>query len=155
MGIRAMRGVTALVLSLLFGAPIAGAQVYRWTDAGGRVHFSDRAPADAPGDIREIDVPVAPVQPDPELQLERERGRKLLEVWSAERRQQAEDRRAALAREQQHDQRCAQLRAYLEEIRRARYLVRNADSGQQIALPQAERSGYEQQLRELLAGNCA
>lgn len=45
-----MRGVSLVFLACVFLLP-AWAQegkVYKWTDAGGRVHFGDR-PADAPG----------------------------------------------------------------------------------------------------------
>ena len=154
MGIRRMRGPVVLAMALLLESQISAAQVYRWTDAEGRVHFSDRAPVDTPEDIREIDVPVTPVSPDPELQLQRERGRKLLEVWGAERRQRGQAEQAARASAQQHAQDCADLRAYLEEIQRARYLVRSDDTGQKAALDETERTSYEQQLSELLATHC-
>lgn len=37
--------MTALVAVALFGlAPLAGAQLYKWTDAEGRVQYSDKAP---------------------------------------------------------------------------------------------------------------
>ena len=154
MGIRGTHGQAVLAMALLVGTQIAGAQVYRWTDAERQVHFSDRAPAEAPEDIREIDVPVAPVAPDPELQLQRERGRRLLEVWSAERRQRGDAEQAARASAQRDEQDCAQLRAYLEETRRARYLVRSDETGQKAPLDDTERTGYEQQLGELLAIHC-
>lgn len=37
---------TVLTAVLSFSTPLAKAEVYRWVDANGRVHFGDRAPAD-------------------------------------------------------------------------------------------------------------
>lgn len=146
------RAIVAL-LPLCSGAVLA--EVYRWTDADGHVHFSDQAPQRANGEVREIKVPDSPVQPDPELQRERERGQKLLEVWSAEKRAREDSEQESAAGVAQHEQSCAQLRAHLEELRGARLVIRTEATGERRPLDVDERVGYEKELHELLAAHCS
>jgi len=47
------------VLALALASPLALAQVYKWTDANGQVHFSDRGPSDA----TQVKGPTPPAQP--------------------------------------------------------------------------------------------
>lgn len=49
----------AMLVSLLAHAAGADAQVYRWRDADGRTHYSDRPPA-AAQDVRRLDVAPPP-----------------------------------------------------------------------------------------------
>lgn len=44
---RAVRCAALLALLALASSPLAAGGVYKWTDADGKVHFSDKAPPDA------------------------------------------------------------------------------------------------------------
>jgi len=46
-----------LLLSLIFGASVS-AEVYRWTDSDGKLHFSDHPPAK--NDVKTVDVKLSP-----------------------------------------------------------------------------------------------
>jgi hypothetical protein len=54
----------------------------------------------------------------------------------------------------QRDQACAQLRAELEQSRRAAYLVRKSADGARAILGNAEREHYERGLADALAAHC-
>jgi hypothetical protein len=47
-----------LVAALTVSLPASGGELYRWTDAEGRVHFSDRAPAsEVPAEVERLPTP--------------------------------------------------------------------------------------------------
>jgi hypothetical protein len=140
---------------LLFAAASlpASAEIYRWTDAEGHIHFGDRAPAQGAA-VQQIAVPAASATSDPELQRHREQSRKLLEVWDAERRDRREAAAAAAVAAAERDQACAQLRTELERARHAAYLVRNTGAGAREVLGSAEREQYERGLADALAAHC-
>lgn len=149
---RWIRVTVALVLASATATAIP-AEIYRWTDAGGRVHYSDRAPDESAGAAR-IDVPAGGPGPDPELQRQRERSRKLLEVWDAERRERDAAAVAAAERAAQREQVCAQLRAALAEARRANFVLRESEDGARQVMAAEERERYERNLADALAEHC-
>ena len=71
-------GWLALGLCCACIAGTARAEVYRWTDAEGHVHFADRVEGQAPGKVDAVALPTTAPATDPELQQQRERGKKLL-----------------------------------------------------------------------------
>jgi Domain of unknown function (DUF4124) len=141
-----------LLLCATASLPVS-ADVYRWTDADGRVHFGDRAPPTGAA-VERIEASAGSATTDPELQRHRERSRKLLEVWDAERRDRNEALAAAAVEAAERDQACAQLRAELEQSRQAAYLVRKSADGARGILSSAEREQYERALADALAAHC-
>jgi len=140
-----------LLLLLLCACVPVRAEIWRWTDAEGRVHFGDRAPQGA--QAQRLEAPAA-ASPDPELARHRERSRKLLEVWDAERRARNEAAATAAAETAGREQACAELRAELARARQAAYLVRRADDGARQILGGAERAQYETTLADAIAAHC-
>jgi hypothetical protein len=55
----------ALLLALFLAAPAAAQTMYRWTDAQGRVQYSDRPPKDFKGEVTKIEADVQPPMPTP------------------------------------------------------------------------------------------
>lgn len=53
----ALWGVFSLVLALAFGSGGAFAEVYRWKDSNGKVHFGDRPDSTDPKVVKEVVVP--------------------------------------------------------------------------------------------------
>ncbi len=147
-----MRMMLAATLLSLVVPATAGAEVYRWTDAEGRVHYGDRAPA---GAAERVDLPSAPpVQPDPELAEQRERGRRLLEVWDTERRERTQAAAAAAAQSAERESACAWLHEELDGVRRAAYLVRRDAQGGREIVASEERVRYETELADTIAAHC-
>lgn len=61
---------TLTILVLLALAPAAfadGTQLYKWTDAQGVIHYSDKPPVQAAADLQTIDIPAFPAQDPAEL----------------------------------------------------------------------------------------
>ena len=51
-----------LVLAILAPSAFADGAVYKWTDAQGVTHYSDKPPVEAASDLTTLDMPVFPVQ---------------------------------------------------------------------------------------------
>ena len=88
-----------LALTLAVASAVVTAEVYRWVDADGNVHYGDRPPA-AGVDSRTLSLPPAPVEEADQARRSLKQ-RRLLEAFESERdqRDQAEAEAAAARRE--------------------------------------------------------
>ncbi len=57
-----MKILLALTVLLFYAAP-AAAEMYRWVDAQGKVHYSDQPPAEKPKSSKTLNIPNQPVAP--------------------------------------------------------------------------------------------
>lgn len=144
----------ALALLAALASADALAEVYRWTDADGRVHFSDRPPERAGAAARKLELPESSTSIDPELEAYRQRTRKLLEVWGEERRIETEARSTALAEAERRAEQCERLRTKLARTRSARYVYRSGRDGEREIFSAGERARYEAELEEVLHRLC-
>lgn len=143
---------TLLSILLLIGHGSTQAEIYKWVDASGKVHFSDKAPVQQKP--QQIDIDVGPVEVDPELEQYRQRNRTLLKVWETERDQKQQrqtEKRQQLA---QRRQRCARMQREYDASRRAGYLYAPSKDGERKIYSDAQRAKYEQRLDDYLRTSC-
>ena len=57
--------LAAALATLLLAAPAAAQTMYRWTDAQGRIQYSDRPPKDFKGEVTKIEADLQPAPPPP------------------------------------------------------------------------------------------
>lgn len=130
------------VMVLLLVAPAAAGQVFKWTDADGRVHYGDKPPAQTEGQPVDMDKAplstpgpaVAPVLRPTEREMlrkiEAQEQREAKERASEARRLERENRRQAKAEERQRSQ-CAAYRSRYEAVTerlRAGYTAAQGDA---------------------------
>lgn len=139
---------------LLLTAPAAVADVYRWTDDNGQVHFSQRPP---PQGAQRIELPQGgpgASAPDRDAAQRRDRQQRLLDAYEYEREQ--EQARQARAEDEQRkaDARCQELQ------RRWRRLsfpgpvyVSRADGGRDY-LNDEQRAAQKVQMRPAYVQAC-
>lgn len=146
------RARVALVLLLPVVTAAAGAErVYRWTDADGRIHFSDR-PGAADAETVEID-PVAPVGAvDPGR---RRRTERLLEVLELERAERDAARAEAERKATDRAKRCAAAEQEYERVATARYLYSEDDTGERVILDAPARRAYEAEAAKAVKKWCS
>lgn len=140
-----------LVLCLVFPA---AAEVYRWTDADGRVYYGERPP---PQGAQKMDLPDASPAPgagDPDAAARRSRQQRLLEAYEYERAQrQSEAARAE--RERQAD--AGRCRALQQRWRRLSYsgpvYIGRADGGRDY-LDEAQRAAEKAGMRPAYLQAC-
>lgn len=150
-----MQGVTitSLILLLLLGHGLAQAGVYKWVDANGKTHFSDKAPAQE--NAERIEVDTRPSTTDPELEQYRQRNRALIKVWDEERSRR--QKRSAEIKQQlaQQRQKCDRMRRAYRDSRRAGYLYVPRKNGEREIYSDAQRAEYERQMADYLRKRCA
>ena len=148
-GIRTLSLIS--LAAFVWNAPLTAGTIYKWTDAQGRVHYSDR-PADADSGSVKIHPAPRPVQAD--LRERRARQQKLLRAFDEER--QLERQKAAEAREEKRRRadNCASARQHLTAYRNARYLYDENDSGERRILSDAERSQAVEEMRQAVEYWC-
>ncbi len=146
-----------LLRALLLAVPLVGshtpvvqAEVYRWVDDTGRVHYGDRAPANADADRVEPRVD-APSGAAPAPRVDRTR---LLEAIEFERNARA---RAARERREQAAEaraRCEKLRDLLAQYERANLIYREGAGGQREYLDDEQRAEAMGRLRAEVRKRC-
>ena len=142
-----------LVLACCVGlaAPVA-AQVYRWVDKDGKVHYSDKAPRDGTQakDLAIESKPTDPAAVEQEQATLQERG---ASVDQSDAVRKMADAKAA-AEKADRERRCANARADMNVLERANRLVTvDADNQERIATD-AEFAARRERARQRVAELC-
>jgi hypothetical protein len=152
-----------LLLMLCALAPLpARAELYRWTDASGQVHFSDKKPGGG-NNVRTLQAPeptplsggshegaAAAGTSDDNITERQKRMADLLRQEDAEREAAARDASARKA-QQQHD--CNRLRDYQRSLE-GRPVYQLDDKGQRHFIDDKSRDEYTQRLNQYLSEHC-
>lgn len=149
----------ALALLLLVASATAQGEIYKWTDANGRVHFGDGAagagkPAEAVTPRSATGTPAAsPATAPADRTGAQERQRRLLETF----RREAAEREAAHRRDaeqkQQQAQECQRLRDTLAGMEGRVAYTRGPD-GEPQYLDDQQRQAYVDKANAYLQQNC-
>lgn len=139
-------------LVLTLASAIASAEVYKWLDAQGNVHYGDRPPGSG-SDPQSLTLPPAPTK-DADHAERSLLQRRLLEAIDAERaeRDQAEAEAAAAKRER--TLRCEKARQDLARFERANIIYTNDESGARIYMSDDERREAIENARRWIAKHC-
>jgi hypothetical protein len=145
-----IRSLLALCACLVTAA--APAEVYKWTDAEGRVHFGDRPPQGeaetVPMPGRTGDAPVA----TPEERLEKQR--RLLNAFEEERRQKRDAQAQARQEKAERQRNCAEARDNLHSQETASAVYRLGPDGERVYLDEGEREQALARARAAVAQWC-
>jgi Domain of unknown function (DUF4124) len=131
------RSRLSVMLVLTLASAIASAEVYKWLDADGNVHYGDRPPATGT-DSHSITLPPAPTRDADHERRSLLRSR-LLEAIDAERAEQAQAEREAAAAKQERARMCARARGDLARFERANIIYTNDESGARIYMSDEAR----------------
>ena len=141
-----------VVLALTLASTFAMADVYKWVDADGAVHYGDRPPADGT-DSRSMTLPPAPTR-DADHGQRSLKQQRLLEAFDAERaeRDQAAAETAAAKREREY--RCEKASRELARFERANIVYTTNDSGARIYMSDEERQKATAEARRWIGKHC-
>lgn len=139
----------ALTLAMLLTLP-ATAELYRWTDADGRTHYSDRKPvAEGDEEVEAIEDQLTPVNID-----ESHRDRQALNrIFSEEDEQpQQQDQQQQRQKQQAREQQCREARRYLRDISgRVAFLD---EDGNDMKISERERQERQAEMERLIEQYC-
>ncbi|CAG1004309.1 hypothetical protein RHDC4_03461 [Rhodocyclaceae bacterium] len=140
-----------VALCLLTLAAGASAQAYKWTDAQGKVHFSDTPPPDRKADK----MTIKPAQPENPEAVARSRDWKTQLEESRVRQHQEQKREAAQQSQRQAaESRCQSARRSLDSLKRERPVYRFNKEGQKEYLEDKDRATEVQRAQDRVDANC-
>jgi hypothetical protein len=146
------RSVLTVALGLLMAVAPAGAAMYKWLDANGRVVYSDQPP---PANVKSEIVKEPPPRANPNAAkdlVNQETEIKLREKKQAEEAKNADKARADADRRREI---CAQALGQLKALQlESANLYRFNDKGEKVFLDDAARRSETEQLQQVVRENC-
>jgi hypothetical protein len=141
--------IAGLLLAALSTA--ASAEIYKWTDEDGNVHFSEKKPADAEAETVQIRYTEPSAEAQEKLQETIEQDQK-----AAEERLKAEEDQALEERNLAVQQRnCEKARAHLAELQRVVRLFHTDDEGNRVRVGEEERQADIEKMEQVIAEKCS
>ncbi|KZX50897.1 hypothetical protein FIU84_05480 [Stutzerimonas frequens] len=138
---------TLLLFTLLLPT-LASAQIYRWTDAEGRVHFGQRPAAGA----EQIEVRPQVVERDDQT---REREARSERFFDARRQEQQAAREQASQTWAAQEQECQSLRNRLSQLQLGGRFFRNDAAGERVYYSDSELEAARQHLAARISQVCS
>ncbi len=142
-------GIGALLVLLLCIAP-ALADIYRWVDDTGRVHYSDRP---LPGGAETLDLPAA-ASTDPHLAERRRKQQRLLEAIAQERREEQESKEQVRQQQAKRHLNCAQAKDQLRMVDRQGRIFELDDEGKRRYWDDRTREQQRARITRYLDEHC-
>ncbi len=144
--------LVAVAVAVLAAAPVAAA-VYKWTDASGRVVYSDQPP---PGNakVETLNAPPPPSNPNAAKEL----AEKNAELRQRQSQRAESEKKADQARTDAQTRRtqCVQVQGHIGQLSATQEIVyRVNEKGERIAMDDATRRKEIEQLELWLRENCA
>ncbi|GAC1031910.1 DUF4124 domain-containing protein [Pseudomonas sp. No.21] len=136
-----------LLLLVVLLPGLASAEIYRWTDASGKVHFSERPQAGA----QQVQVKPQVVERD---EATREREQRTEQFFDARRQEQAEAQRKAADARNQRQQQCGKLRSDLARLREGASFYRLDEKGERQYYSDGEIDAARRQLTAEISQHC-
>lgn len=141
-----------MMIVVLMAALPASAELYRWVDDKGQVHFGDRPPANGQADALEMPKTVSTM---PALDESRQR---LQQDWLAgreeERRKKQEEAAKRAQEEEKRVEQCRLLAGRLRDMERTGRYYRYDDKGERVYVEEAEVERVRNESRTLYSKKC-
>lgn len=132
--------ILAVMLLLAWGCASA-ADVYKWVDENGRVHYGDQ-----PGNASAREITLPATQPmDEAVRARGQKQKKLLQVFEEERQEKHEQEARAKAEQQKREQECALAKVRLKNYESAGEPAANNKNSKERTLAKLE---YKQVLED-------
>lgn len=145
-----------LLFALALLAAPAGAEIFKWTDSQGKVHYGDQPPSSTTPNTFDPGTSAAAEARALELRREAatEAARKRLEQTRA-REESSQQRAAEWEESQRKAKNCQRARGNLELLQRAHMRLRTVgDAGQSGVLDEAARQVAIERANQTIAENC-
>ncbi|GGY43442.1 hypothetical protein GCM10011297_15310 [Bacterioplanes sanyensis] len=135
--------VRTYLLAGLVLANVAAADVYRWTDEEGRVHFGDQPPR-ATQQAEKVNIQVPQSTGNGVSFERRQRQQEMLQSWQQERNTKREKREMERAKKEKQEALCKQLLAEKLEAERSTHVYKLNDQGEREYFDEEKAQQYLQ-----------
>ena len=143
-----MRLVVGVVLCVVFGSAAHGAGVYKWTDENGKVHYSDKPPADTESES----ITVSTQRDEHTAQRMRNIQKQTAETAMGRREAEAEEAKQE-SEQAARAAHCEASKRKLEELQRPRAQILN-EQGEREYLEEAQRAAWIRIAEGEIAKHC-
>lgn len=126
---------------------LATAEIYRWTDAKGTLHYGERPPAGA----QKVDVRPQVIERDAATQAREERTERF---FGARREEQAKTAVEAQQKQSSRNERCRALRSNLGTLNSGRKLYYRDDKGERVFYSDEQLNTARRKIDARLAADC-
>ena len=138
-------------LCLLLLIPVVSqAQVYRWVDADGKVHFSDRKPGQQV-QSQNIELSEGNNYSGSEIY---QRQQDAFKIYDGERTVKSEDAQKKRKAKKDLEKQCEYARYKLKLSQNARYLFDTRNNGERTVFTDEQRNAYTQRWQRIVSEKC-
>ena len=142
-----------LVVTFLVNTSDVAAEVYKWVDEKGNVHFGDR-----PGDSKaeKIDIKESAGSPtvEPGLENRREKQQKLLDLMEEERKEKKEKKAKLKEEKEERKKMCIEAKDYQKSFKEAGAIYDLDDEGNRVFYSKDERKAREKEIADKINKWC-
>lgn len=131
------------------------AEVYRWVDSQGKIHYGDRAPSELRDKAKPVNIKVETNPLDPEAEKARQQLRSIEEGRQRERAFEAQKLARQHEQQAQLTQRCHSLQNEIRNDENIAVFFRYDESGKRVLWTAEERVAYREKLQNLKQAYCA
>ncbi|MCG8316342.1 MAG: DUF4124 domain-containing protein [Pseudomonadales bacterium] len=141
-----------LIISLLAGN--VAAEVYKWTDEQGKVHYGDRPPHQQAAEV--LDMPKVKSQKTPMIsdQERLRRQRKLVDALREERELKEKQKKEAAEKQKKQAAYCSKLHARVLDSERINRFYRYDEQGERQYFSDQDADKLRQKLKDKYASEC-
>lgn len=153
--IQMLRAISTWLLSgsLLLNAAAVAAEVYKWVDEHGNVHYTDQKPT-SDKEAAKVDVKVHNTRKDPELDAYREYTKRNREAAATEAAINEKKKAKARQKQQKHEQACKKIRQRKREYQREGVIYSKKKDGDRKFYSDEERAEVLRKLNKALKKHC-
>lgn len=138
-----------LLLALSFSS-MAYAEIYKWVDDQGRIHYSDKPVKNS----TQINVNTQKQSTGEHRQSREEKRRKLLNVFNEDRARKNKEKEKKRAQKKKQQRNCVLARDRLRRYERASYIYDLDKDGKRIVMSSEERERETRKLRKRIEKYC-
>jgi len=140
-----------LAFILLVGVmPIANAEIYKWVDEQGRVHYGDKEITNS----RALDLDTAKKGHINTGSSREEKRRKLLDAMQEDKEREQTEQKKNRDKKKKHDRSCVLAKDRLAQFERASYLYDLDKDGNKVITSNEDRDKRTSQLRKKIQKHC-
>lgn len=138
-----------VMITLLLSCVLANAEVYRWTDANGKVHYTDKKPT---AEAEDITAQVKKQNIDTSTEERRKVEQILRKENDADREFNQQQQAQEIQKHNEQTKRCNKARQYLSDISgRVQFID---DDGKPIHVTETERQAREKEWKAVVEQEC-
>ena len=145
--------ITGLLLSIFIPVQTLHAEIYKWIDKNGNVHFGDKPDEDA-DNVESVEIRQSTPRSDPVLERRLDEQNKVLKVLEEDREEREADREKADKEREVRKKKCDWARDYKRRLDSAGPIYKLDKEGNRVYFNEEENKAERRKVEDLLRKWC-